>query len=289
MFTTFPPSECVPLEQYLPAIKNFEKKLKAVSDYLKIHTVFCQGSQNDIEKPFQPLKEYEVNEVIILGGDPGFIKSLLKDTAAKLCVALEAYVASDEEFETIRSSLQRCLEICQKGFDENNLQDDFTFDHCIKYNLYLQGAWTAVPIQCLSISGEVWQILTQHFNNRKGFFNKLKNVITAALEKHITLPSLTDSVCQWDSTDAAIEVAELFYVLTTVVPRIKPKDDISDSQFRKLFFNFFGLKEKDYANKCNRIMSRKNNKHFLSQLSQHLETLVQKKIDVDIKRNRKKS
>jgi hypothetical protein len=274
MFTTFPPK--MPEQINLSKFSNFGEKVDAVVDHLKIRSIFCEVSNKEnLSFTTTPARKLHVTEIIVPGGDTNYIKDILTELYEILSKELTQYVDSDESYDSITACLKTVKEKSEKGFDENNRTDQFTFKNDFNFMVYDGNVWDELLPQWLEFDHQVIYKRNDHLDLRKGFFDKLIKLFDKALQSHLTLPAPGTAVWSWDSENAELEFSEVFYVLHVLISKISIRDPkCSPSQARKILFNLFGLDDKDYKKKESQILGRKKGGHFLNELATKLSDYV---------------
>jgi len=274
MFTTFPPK--MPEQINLSKFSNFGEKFDAVVDHLKIRSIFCEVSNKEnLSFLTTPARKLHVTEIIVPGGDTNYIKDILIELHELLSDELTTYVNSDESYDSITDCLKVAKEKSEQGFDENNRTDQFTFKNDFQFKVYDGKIWSDALPQWLEFDHDVIYKLNEHFDLRRGFFNRLIKLFDAALQTHLTLPPTGTRVWIWDSENPELDLSELFYTLHLLAQKIRlANSECSLAKARKILFNYFGLDDNDYNKKVYQIKRRKKRDHLVNELSKKLNDHV---------------
>lgn len=91
---------------------SFDEKFQAVISHLEIHAVFCQLALGEIpDKSYDDT--YHVNEILVPGGQPSYIKTLMIDVLKLFQDSLWNYVFNSDDYFTIRKTLENSIDKCK--------------------------------------------------------------------------------------------------------------------------------------------------------------------------------
>ncbi len=250
----------------LSLYETFVDKLTAVYEYVKIKDIYIEVNNPgdvDILPPVAPLG---VIQMVIQPGSGSYTLSTLKDCHKILSDELTKFIQGPESFDVITNSLIHCIEKCNRGFAENNFNEIFTFDQDLVFKVYNNGNWRPRKFQYLQ-----WPIISiyedfkEHFNIRKGFFDKMLGTLGEVLDLHQKKPDINKSPYSWESPNAELEISELLYIIYRTSGQLKfnLKDGGTFPKFKRDFFKLFGLSDKNYDKKVLQILARKRGEHFI--------------------------
>jgi hypothetical protein len=269
MFATPIPVEKEPLE--LSDYKTFEEKFLATCEFTKIRNIYFEVSNpQDVDILF-PVS-LNVTQMGIFGGDATTINSMLKKCYAVLNEEADKLVRGDDDFESIAASLRRCVDQCERGSEQNNINDQFTFDQNLRIQVLKDGEWRQTLFQHLAMTAPIHEDLKEHFNVRKGFFDKMGKSLGKLLVSHQAPPDIQRWPYSLDTSNPELDLSELLYTLYRVTTKLKIDDKAGGTfpKFKRDFFQLFGLSDKDYDKKIIQIRNRKINEHFLNDLASQL-------------------
>ena len=256
---------------------NFEQfsnpfdQINSVYSYIKIETIYCgvlnrkDDSLADTSQPF-----LVVREIGIPGGTPTYLKSLLKEEVFDyLATTLKQYLQGDDDYETISNCLTRSIDLCKKAVEENDRQNRYTFSEGIKFLIGTGDDWHPVLFSHLKLATDAAIDWEEHFDIRKGFYEKMKEEFSSALDWHLKKADPSAKPYAWDSKNPDLEISELIYLLYYHAHRIKINSDAGGSfaKFKRDFFGLFGRTDENYNLKVIQITKRKKDAHFVDELA----------------------
>lgn len=266
MFLTAIPKTKEPID--LNLYDTFEKRLNALYDYAAIRNIFVEvNNPQDINAISPSL--LDVTQLNVPLGSASYAMVVLKEYYATLSDDIKNYTQGEDDFESIGETLDRSIEICIQGYEKHNLEDIFTVEQNIDIQAYKEGDWYRTQFKYLQWPQlSLYEDLKEHFNIRKGFFDKMAKMLTKTREKHYLKPDPSKKPYSWESQNPELDISELLYILYRTSNQLKINFSAGGSfpKFKRDFFNLFGLSDKDYDKKVKLILKRKRGEHFITEL-----------------------
>lgn len=267
----FPKQHYEPLN--LEVFPTFEEKLIALCDYIKIQAVFCEIANKEALQDRIPLERLHVISLAVLPWHFSYAKTTLTEKLVFFTIEAKKYLQSEDEYEGIADSLQRCIDLCSNARNKNNLNDHFSSDREVNFYAYWNDHPLSMPFQCFSFDRNALLDLEEHFSIRKGFYEQMIEMLSKALIWHKERPIPSKKPYSLDSLNPELDVSEVLYTLYRVSKQLLIDFDAGGSfpKFKKDFFGLFGLSDKDYDKKIIQIQKRKRGDDFIRDMANKLE------------------
>lgn len=103
----------------LTQFDNPEDMLKSICEYTSIESIYCSISNPEDYASPHPTHALQVIEIGVPSSTAAFLKGKLTESLYKIDTEIKKYPLGDDDFETISSRLQRCVDVCKKAAGEN--------------------------------------------------------------------------------------------------------------------------------------------------------------------------
>lgn len=263
----------------LGLFQTFQEKLDAAIAHIEINTVFCKLKDGQIpEMSF--FDHYEIIEILVPGGNPPYIQSILKKALKQLSDSIDDYVANYEDYFSIRITLERIKDKCIFLSKKNDIHKSFPYEvNEIKYLTIHDGHRYRLFFEQLRFIQLIREQLIDHYSIRKEFFEELTEMIDKKLAGHLEIPAFPRKPYKWQSKNPHLEIAELLLALSNTRIKIKDGEKGSQSKLAKEFYNLFGLDDGLYHQKLQQVRNRKGNQSWLHELPDFINSVKKKNED----------
>jgi len=256
-------------------LPDFNEKLKVISSFLDINTIYCAVDLKSAEEFLKnPGKKYAVQEIVVPGGPPAFIQNLLQDWNEELKEAIEKLVA-EEDFDAIQSKLNSAKEEIQLRQKLNNSNNTFSFKR-IFFEVLLDGCSFTLPPQVLEFQEKDRQKIIENFQLINEFYLEIIELINTHLQDHLDKPSFEKKPFKWNSENPHLEIAELGQALLNCRIELQEGKGGSPAKFIKSLYNLFGYDSSLYHAKLQQIRARTEQPSWLHELAKNIESLYNK-------------
>lgn len=266
MFTTAIPETKKPID--LSTYDTFEKKLNALYEYAVIRNIFVEVSNPEDIEAMNPVPLH-VTQLNVPLGSASYAMEILKECSAIISDEARNYIHGEDDFDSISETLDRCIEKCSQGYEKHNLEDIFTLDQNTAIQIYKEEKWHPTQFKYLQWPLlSLYEDLKEHYNIRKGFFDKLTKTLDKVRREHHLKPDPSKKPYRWESPNPELDISELLYILYRTSNQLKIDFSAggSFSKFKREFFALFGLSDKDYDKKVKLILKRKRGQHLITEL-----------------------
>jgi hypothetical protein len=252
---------------------SVKEKLDATIAYIEINTIFCQLQDGQTPDVLSPVN-YNVVDMLVPGGNPVHIKSILLDVLTILAGSLEEYVYNYEDHYEIGKTLEVLKDKCISLSKKNDVYKSLPYkENKITWFAVYKGGRYQLFFRQLILDETVRNEFSDHFSIRKEFFDEMIEMIDKKLLEHLEIPTYPKTPYKWESENPHLEIAELLHAIMQIRVKIKEGEKGSNSKLAKEFYNLFGLDDGLFHSKLQQIRKRQNKKSWLQELPDYINSL----------------